>query len=159
MLAAMRSGFAEMSTSATTDHETYRLVEPRAEAPSQQSWAVANTMDDTGKIHRRSVDIEGFSIDTPAERALVAKIDRRIMPCLFAMIVLNYLDRNGLANARVQGIEKSLGMSGSDFSTAISVFFVGYVGLQVPSNLLITRLRPSRYLVNLVLHSWLRYGD
>jgi hypothetical protein len=59
----------------------------------------------------------------------------------------SYLDRNSLANARVQGIEESLNLQGSQFNTAISVFFIGYIGLQIPSNLLITRVRPSLYLV------------
>jgi len=86
-----------------------------------------------------------------AEKKLVRKLDRRLMPCLFAMIVLNYLDRNALANARVQGIEQSLGLTGSQFNTAIAVFFIGYIGLQVPSNLLLTRVRPSLYLPGCML--------
>lgn len=53
-----------------------------------------------------------------AEKQLLRKIDRRIMPCLILMIILNYLDRNALANARVQGIENSLGLVGSQFNTA-----------------------------------------
>lgn len=85
-------------------------------------------------------------LDPEAEKRLVKKIDRRIMPILIAMIVLNYLDRNALANARIQGIETSLGLTGSQFNTSISVFFIGYIGLQVPSNLLLTRVRPSIYL-------------
>jgi MFS family permease len=80
------------------------------------------------------------------ERRLVRKIDRRIMPCLILMIILNYLDRNALANARIQGIEDSLHLNGSQFNTAIAVFFIGYIGLQVPSNLILTRVRPSIYL-------------
>jgi hypothetical protein len=63
----------------------------------------------------------------------------------------SYLDRNSLANARVQGIEESLGLQGSEFNTAISIFFVGYIGLQIPSNLILTRLRPSIYLVRVIL--------
>jgi len=55
---------------------------------------------------------------TFAEKQLLRKIDRRIMPCLILMIILNYLDRNALANARVQGIEKSLGLVGPQFNTA-----------------------------------------
>lgn len=51
-----------------------------------------------------------------------------------------------MSNARVQGIEKSLGLKGSDFNTAISVFFAGYLALQIPSNILLTRVRPSIYL-------------
>ncbi|RFU29531.1 hypothetical protein B7463_g6805, partial [Scytalidium lignicola] len=80
------------------------------------------------------------------EKKLVHKIDLRLMPLLFLMIVLNYLDRNALANARVQGIEKSIGLKGNEFNTAISVLFAGYIALQIPSNMIITRVRPSLYL-------------
>ncbi|KAF2139294.1 uncharacterized protein K452DRAFT_74939 [Aplosporella prunicola CBS 121167] len=81
-----------------------------------------------------------------AERKLIWKLDLRIMPCLWLMIVLNYLDRNALANARIQGIEESLNLKGSQFNTAISVLFAGYIALQIPSNLILTRVRPSLYL-------------
>jgi hypothetical protein len=73
------------------------------------------------------LDIDDSSSDikngatTYAEKQLLRKIDRRIMPCLILMIILNYLDRNALANARVQGIEKSLGLVGSQFNTAGTV--------------------------------------
>ncbi|TVY47161.1 putative transporter [Lachnellula occidentalis] len=81
------------------------------------------------------------------EKRLVRKIDLRLMPCLIFMIVLNYLDRNALANARVQGIEKSLGLHGDQFNTCISVLFAGYIALQIPSNAILVRTRPSIYLV------------
>lgn len=97
------------------------------------------------------------------EKVLVRKIDLRLMPCLLAMIILkqvftssntasaltasSYLDRNALPNARIQGIEKSLGLVGDQYNTAISVLFAGYIALQVPSNMLLTRVRPSIYLV------------
>lgn len=58
----------------------------------------------------------------------------------------SYLDRNALANARVQRIEDDLEIVGTGFNTAISVFFVGYLTLQIPSNVVLTRLRPSVYL-------------
>ncbi|KUJ22567.1 major facilitator superfamily transporter [Mollisia scopiformis] len=80
------------------------------------------------------------------EKKLVRKIDIRLMPCLILMIILNYLDRNALANARVQGIEKDLGLEGDQFNTCISVLFAGYIALQIPSNAIITRTRPSLYL-------------
>lgn len=83
------------------------------------------------------------------ERKLLWKIDLRLMPILFTIIVLNYLDRNALANARVLDIEESLNLNGSDFNTCISIFFAGYLTLQIPSNLLLTRVRPSIYLVSI----------
>ncbi len=58
----------------------------------------------------------------------------------------SYLDRQALPNARVQGIEKDIGLKGDQFNTCISVLFAGYIALQIPSNLLLTRVRPSIYL-------------
>lgn len=62
-----------------------------------------------------------------------------MLPMLFLLLILNYLDRNALASARVQGIEADLGMVGTQFNTAISVLFVGYIGERPSSS-----LRPSR---------------
>ncbi|KAI1261479.1 MFS transporter [Xylariaceae sp. FL1019] len=80
------------------------------------------------------------------ERKLVRKIDLRLMPVLVFMIILNYLDRQALPNARLQGLETDLGLKDEEYNTAISVLFAGYIGLQIPSNLLLTRVRPSIYL-------------
>ncbi|KAJ6783314.1 hypothetical protein PWT90_02549 [Aphanocladium album] len=80
------------------------------------------------------------------EKKLLRKIDYRLMPVLICMIVLNYLDRNALPNARVQGIEKHLEMTGDQFNICISTLFAGYLALQIPSNLILTRVRPSIYL-------------
>lgn len=51
-----------------------------------------------------------------------------------------------LAQARLGGLEADLGMEGTDFNLATSIFFVGYLCVQLPSNMLITRVRPSIYL-------------
>jgi MFS family permease len=58
----------------------------------------------------------------------------------------SYLDRNALPNARIQGIEKDLGLKAGQYNISISVLFAGYLGLQIPSNMLLTRVRPSIYL-------------
>jgi MFS family permease len=56
------------------------------------------------------------------------------------------LDRNALPNAALQGLEEDLGLVDQQYNTAISVLFAGYIGLQIPSNMLLTRVRPSVYL-------------
>ncbi|KID74578.1 MFS transporter prlL [Metarhizium brunneum] len=80
------------------------------------------------------------------EKELVRRIDWTLMPVMISMIVLNYLDRNALPNARIQGIEKDLHLQGNQFNICISVLFAGYLTLQIPSNLILTRVRPSIYL-------------
>ncbi|KAH7030622.1 major facilitator superfamily domain-containing protein [Microdochium trichocladiopsis] len=82
----------------------------------------------------------------PAEIALVRKLDLRIMPILWAMYFLNYLDRNALPQANLNNLEKDLGLVGVQYNTAISILFVGYLLMQVPSNMFMTRTRPSIYL-------------
>ncbi|EDN10725.1 MFS transporter [Histoplasma capsulatum] len=83
----------------------------------------------------------------PAEIRLVRKLDFRIIPMLVVMYFLNYIDRNTLAQARLDNLEKELGMEGEyQFNTTISILFVGYVLMQIPSNMLITRIRPSIYM-------------
>ncbi|KAG8737584.1 hypothetical protein FRC10_008040, partial [Ceratobasidium sp. 414] len=49
-------------------------------------------------------------------------------------------------NARLYGLEADLGMKGSQYQTAVSVLFVTYLLFEVPSNLVLKKLRPSRYI-------------
>ncbi|PWI73896.1 MFS transporter [Purpureocillium lilacinum] len=85
------------------------------------------------------------------EKKLLRRIDLHLMPFLVIMYLLNFLDRSNLAQARQGTLEKDLGMKGTDFNLATSIFFVGYLLMQLPSNLLITRVRPSLYLATSVL--------
>lgn len=59
------------------------------------------------------------------EIALVRKLDWRIMPTLWAMYFLNYLDRNAIAQARLNNLEDDLNLVGSQYNTCISILFVG----------------------------------
>jgi hypothetical protein len=60
------------------------------------------------------------------------------------LYILNYIDRQNLAAAKLQGIMEDLNMTNQQFATAISILFVGYLPFQLPSNLIISRLtRPG----------------
>lgn len=85
------------------------------------------------------------------DKRLVRKIDMHLLPFLIIMYLLNFLDRSNLAQARQGTLEKDLGMQGTDFNLATSIFFVGYLLMQLPSNIIITRVRPSIYLASAVV--------
>ncbi|TXT11279.1 hypothetical protein VHUM_02030 [Vanrija humicola] len=72
---------------------------------------------------------------------------------VWACYFLNYLDRNAIAQARLNGIEKNLGLVGTQYNTCISILFVGYVSFQIPSNMLIStqRVRPSLWMTSWML--------
>src|SRR3569833_2390679 len=62
------------------------------------------------------------------------------------MNLYNYVDRGALAQARLNNLDRDLHMVGEYFNTAVSILTVGYVLMQLPSNMLLTRVRPSLYL-------------
>jgi len=76
--------------------------------------------------NRTGADYAGAVAKTdPAEIRLVKKLDWRIMPTLWVMYFLNYLDRNAIAQARLNNLEDDLGLVGTQYSTCISILFVG----------------------------------
>ncbi|KAF4996851.1 hypothetical protein FDECE_12287 [Fusarium decemcellulare] len=93
------------------------------------------------------VDYSGAHEKTdPKEIALVKKLDRWMMPMLWSMYWLNYLDRNAIALARLNDLEEDLNLTDTQYQTCVSILFVGYILGQIPSNMFLTRTRPSRYM-------------
>lgn len=86
-------------------------------------------------------------------KRLLLKVDIHLLPLLIAMYLLNFLDRNNLSQARLGTLEKDLHMKGTDFNLATSILFVGYILMQLPSNLIITRVKPARY-IGVVMFIW-----
>ncbi|KAJ7700039.1 MFS general substrate transporter [Mycena rosella] len=80
------------------------------------------------------------------EARLLSKLDTR-MSILVLIYILNYIDRNNASAARLRGFERDLNLSGTQFSSVLSILYVGYCLMQIPSNTLLVYLgRPSRFL-------------
>ncbi|BAE56012.1 major facilitator superfamily domain-containing protein [Aspergillus flavus] len=80
------------------------------------------------------------------EKSLKRKLDAR---CGFFVIIyiMNYLDRNNMAAARLKGLQDDLGLDYSQYATCLSILYVGYILMQIPSNIFINRIpRPSLYI-------------
>ncbi|KAL8988519.1 MAG: hypothetical protein Q9169_008541, partial [Polycauliona sp. 2 TL-2023] len=108
---------------------------------------------DTSPSARRKREAPPLVRDlAPEERArleqiLVKKIDLRLLPMLILMYLMNYLDRNNIAAARLAGLEEELQLTGTQYLTCVSILFVGYILMQVPSNLFMNKIgKPSLYL-------------
>lgn len=54
------------------------------------------------------------------ETSLRRKIDFRLMPMIVIMYIMNYLDRNNIAAARLAGLEKDLKLHGNQFQVSRS---------------------------------------
>lgn len=80
------------------------------------------------------------------EKSLKRKLDARCS--LFILIyIMNYLDRNNIGAARLKGLQKDLNLNDTQYATCLSILYVGYILMQVPSNMFINRIqRPSLYI-------------
>ncbi|KAJ0109783.1 hypothetical protein J7T55_004333 [Diaporthe amygdali] len=104
------------------------------------------------------LDPEGLAEDSvnqerwnAVEKRLVRKLDLTLMPMVWLLYLFNYLDRNNIAQARLDSFEADLGLVGNQFNIAVSILNVGYMLMQVPSNMILTRVRPSIYISTWVL--------
>ncbi|KAJ6599111.1 MFS general substrate transporter [Mycena vulgaris] len=80
------------------------------------------------------------------ETRLLSKLDAR-MSILILIYILNYIDRNNASAARLYGFERDLNLSGNQFSSILSILYVGYIIMQIPSNMFLNYIgRPSRFL-------------
>ncbi|KAJ3525593.1 hypothetical protein NM208_g11573 [Fusarium decemcellulare] len=81
------------------------------------------------------------------EKQLVRRIDWIILPLIITVYLLNWIDRNNYASARLAGLEEDLNLNLTQYQTGLSILFVGYILGQIPSNLLLNWFgRPSWYL-------------
>ncbi|KAL2176537.1 major facilitator superfamily domain-containing protein [Thermothelomyces heterothallicus CBS 202.75] len=93
------------------------------------------------------------------ERALLRRQDLTILPLSAAIYFLCYLDRSNIGNARIlnstsgHDMQTEIGATPRQFNIALMVFLVGYALFEVPSNVLLKKLRPSRWLAFLMF-SW-----
>jgi len=77
------------------------------------------------------------------EAKLVRKIDFRVIPILVLVYILAFLDRVNISNALTLGLPAELGLTGLQPNIALAIFFIPYVLLEIPSNVLMKRLKPS----------------
>ncbi|CAK4026936.1 uncharacterized transporter -like [Lecanosticta acicola] len=80
------------------------------------------------------------------ERKLVMRIDWHVVPFLCILYLLAFLDRVNIANANVFGLSKELNLKGNEYNTALVIFFVPYVLLEIPSNILLKKFSPRVWL-------------
>ncbi|OBT51672.1 hypothetical protein VE04_07838 [Pseudogymnoascus sp. 24MN13] len=80
------------------------------------------------------------------EKKLLRRIDLRIMPLVVIIYIFSYLDRNSITQARLYGLQEDTNVTGAVYNTAIAIFSAGYVIMQLPSTVIMTKVRPSIYL-------------
>jgi sugar phosphate permease len=86
-------------------------------------------------------------------RSGVRRAGKRLVPLLILLYFVNYLDRVNIGFAGPNGMNEELGLSVTLFGIAAGVFFIGYLLLEVPSNLMLHRFGARRWIAR-ILVTW-----
>lgn len=87
------------------------------------------------------------------EKSAIRKVAIRLVPFVALMFFINYLDRTAIGFAGPNGMTDDLGLTLAQFGFASGVFFVGYILLEVPSNLALHRFGARKWLARIMV-SW-----
>lgn len=82
----------------------------------------------------------------------MSKVARRLIPFMIAMFCVNFLDRVNIGFAALQ-MNHDLGLTPEAFGLAAGILFVSYTVCEIPSNLILVRVGPRRWLARIMI-SW-----
>jgi len=80
------------------------------------------------------------------------RIDLRVIPWICLLGWLSGFDTGVLGKAKLFGLEKDLGMKGTDFNTLALMSSITHIIFELPSNLVVTRARPSLWFPGISRH-------
>jgi hypothetical protein len=122
------------------------------------SSETSSQLDDTYEAYKKN---QGLEVDAAEAKKVLRKIDKRVIPILFFIYLLQYLDKNGINYASAFGLEEGTNLSGQDYSwlgesmnlnrgleliIEGSIFYFGYLLGQYPSGYLLQRLPIAKFL-------------
>lgn len=82
-------------------------------------------------------------IDRAAERRLLRKLDLRVLPVLWLLYLVNFIDRANIGNAKIAGMEKELKLIGQRFNICVWVFNLGYLVAGIPMQIVFKKYGPK----------------
>lgn len=78
------------------------------------------------------------------------RVSLRLLPFLFVLYIVNYLDRTNVGVAALR-MNEDLRFSSSVYGLGAGIFFVGYALFEVPSNLLLMRFGARRWIARIMI--------
>jgi MFS transporter, ACS family, tartrate transporter len=83
---------------------------------------------------------------------VLAKVRRRVIPFLFLLYIVAYLDRINVGFAALQ-MNESLGFSATTYGFGAGIFFLSYTLFEIPSNVILARIG-ARVWIARIMVSW-----
>ena len=97
--------------------------------------------------------MDNTQTESAVAKSAIRKVAIRLVPFVALMFFINYLDRTAIGFAAPNGMNDDLALSAAQFGFASGVFFIGYILLEVPSNLALHKFGARRWLARIMV-SW-----
>ena len=88
--------------------------------------------------------------DDAAVDAAAAKVRRRLVPFLFLLYLVAYLDRINVGFASLQ-MNAALGFSAKVYGFGAGIFFLSYTAFEIPSNVILARVGARRWIARIMI--------
>jgi len=85
--------------------------------------------------------------------SLLLKLDRHILPILYLLLMIMFIDRADMGNVKIEGILEDLKMGGNDYNVALLIYTAPFFALELPSALVLRRVEP-RVWVGVIMAGW-----
>ncbi|KAH6624132.1 major facilitator superfamily domain-containing protein [Chaetomium sp. MPI-SDFR-AT-0129] len=85
------------------------------------------------------------------EKAILRKMDLRLIPMLALLYLLSFLDRGNIGNAKIEHLQENLSLTDDQYNWCLTAFFFTYAAFEVPSNLVLKKVRPSIWLPTIMV--------
>ena len=99
----------------------------------------------------KTIEPEQLGIDPALDHAITRRFDRHIVPWLFGLWLLAFIDRSNIGNAKIDGLVPDLNLDGNKFNIVLTVFYIPYIMVDIPSNWLVKFFGAGVYLPGLII--------
>ncbi|KAI0525362.1 MFS general substrate transporter [Xylaria bambusicola] len=144
--------------SGTKPHPSYNTMDADTKTAATENDGGKST---DGSVHEEATLIatnpkrtwRSYIWDTfdksPEERRFLTKLDAIVLTLASLGYFIKYLDQVNINSAFVSGMKEDLGLNGNELNYITTAWTVGYVVGEIPSNLVLTKIRPSIWIPSL----------
>jgi MFS family permease len=92
---------------------------------------------------RTQPDSPNDTLDKASEARILRKLDFTVLPILWLLYLVCFVDRSNIGNAKIQGMDTELKLKGQRYNIAVFVFNIGYLVAGVPLTLVFKKFGPK----------------
>ncbi|RDW91671.1 MFS general substrate transporter-45 [Coleophoma crateriformis] len=110
-----------------------------SESDVKMAAASANSTNSAEKFEASRGEVDAIFVDPELERRTLRKFDQWLLPPLTIILLLAYLDRSNMGNAKIFGFTEGIGLKGNQFNIISTCFYPTYVVFETPWTMAVKR--------------------